>query len=306
MKELSIEEKAKAYDEALKAAIAAHKDEDRHLKATLERIFPELKDSKDERIRNQIINFIEEYGNPIHCEWQKDWIAWLEKQGEHVEINPTEFDTRLQALIGKFETLPKEELVGSLSFWLNVVQNDGTYKADEKQDKQNPCETCSSPRLNCQNFPCEKKKNFDFSNKVEPKFKVGDFIVNDYGMVMRITGIKNDKYEFIFEDKLQSWPIVSTDRNCHLWTVQDAKDGDVLAFDNETMVIFKDLYNATTFHSCCHIEDGVFTASEKDVPDWWEGKGFQPATKEQRDTLMKAMTDAGYTFNFEKKELKKL
>lgn len=37
-------EKAKAYDEALKKASAAHKDEDRHLKATLERIFPELKE----------------------------------------------------------------------------------------------------------------------------------------------------------------------------------------------------------------------------------------------------------------------
>jgi hypothetical protein len=31
-----------------------------------------------------------------------------------------------------------------------------------------------------------------------------------------------------------------------------------------------------------------------------------PATKEQRDTLMKAMADAGYTFDFEKKELKKV
>lgn len=37
-------EKAKAYDEALEKASAAHKDEDRHLKATLERIFPELKE----------------------------------------------------------------------------------------------------------------------------------------------------------------------------------------------------------------------------------------------------------------------
>ena len=34
------------YKEALNRAIIAHKDEDRHLKATLERIFPELKESK--------------------------------------------------------------------------------------------------------------------------------------------------------------------------------------------------------------------------------------------------------------------
>lgn len=41
-------EKAKAYDEALKKANAAYKDEDKHLKATLERIFPELKENDDE------------------------------------------------------------------------------------------------------------------------------------------------------------------------------------------------------------------------------------------------------------------
>lgn len=47
-------EKAKAYDEALKKANAAHKDEDRHLKATLERIFPELKEDDDERIKKRV------------------------------------------------------------------------------------------------------------------------------------------------------------------------------------------------------------------------------------------------------------
>ena len=47
-------EKAKAYDEALKKASAAHKDEDRHLKATLERIFPELKEDDDERIKKRV------------------------------------------------------------------------------------------------------------------------------------------------------------------------------------------------------------------------------------------------------------
>ena len=44
--------------------------------------------------------------------------------------------------------------------------------------------------------------------------------------------------------------------------------------------------------------------------DWLEKQGEKPqgktATKEQRDTLMKAMADAGYTFDFESKELKKI
>ena len=48
MKELSIEEKAGAYDKAIKEATIAYKDEDKHLKATLERIFPQLKESEDD------------------------------------------------------------------------------------------------------------------------------------------------------------------------------------------------------------------------------------------------------------------
>lgn len=81
------EEKAKRYDGALHAAKAWHNTfintkKDKNLKQLLEMIFPELAESEDEKIRNQIINFIEEYGNPIHCEWRKDWITWLEKQGK--------------------------------------------------------------------------------------------------------------------------------------------------------------------------------------------------------------------------------
>ena len=53
------EEKAKAYDEAIKEASIAYKDEDRHLKATLERIFPELAESEDEKIREYLIRYID-------------------------------------------------------------------------------------------------------------------------------------------------------------------------------------------------------------------------------------------------------
>lgn len=83
-------EKAKAYDEALKKASAAHKDEDRHLKATLERIFPELKESEDEKMKTAILNHLKKmWGNcqddvcGVHVE---DAIAWLEKQGEQEEL----------------------------------------------------------------------------------------------------------------------------------------------------------------------------------------------------------------------------
>lgn len=76
-------EKAKAYDEALKKASAAYKDEDRHLKATLERIFPEIKESDDERIKKDLIQWFDEFPDTIWIgHYKKDIIAWLEKQGE--------------------------------------------------------------------------------------------------------------------------------------------------------------------------------------------------------------------------------
>ena len=90
MKELSIQEKATRYDDALKEAVIAHKDEDRHLKATLERIFQELKESEDERIMGNIIATIHlYYGEPLEDE-AKEMIAWLEKQGEQKIKTPEE------------------------------------------------------------------------------------------------------------------------------------------------------------------------------------------------------------------------
>ena len=84
------------------------------------------------------------------------------------------------------------------------------------------------------------------------------------------------------------------------------EDGDVLAFDDETIVIFKDLYNSTSFHSYCHIEDGIFTISKEDMPDWWRAKGFYPATEEQCALLFRKIKEAGYHWNPETKTLEKL
>jgi len=140
MKELTIEQKAQRYDEVIKKLKILHDDwattQNRAAKE-VEEIFSELKEckeSEDNKIKDAAIEFVRQnksfnYRLGISKE---EVIAWLEKQGEHVKINPTEFDTRLQTLIGKFNSLPKKELIGSLSFWLNVVQNDGTY-IEEKQ-----------------------------------------------------------------------------------------------------------------------------------------------------------------------------
>ena len=59
-------------------------------KEKLEEIFPELKkESEDEDMRKEIINFLKHYPNIIvKKERRNDWVAWLEKknQGEHEAV----------------------------------------------------------------------------------------------------------------------------------------------------------------------------------------------------------------------------
>ena len=80
MKELTIEQKTKAYDEALKVL---HKYDGANImfsQSLKEEMFPELKESKDEKTRSEIIRFIQmEVDNEIVG---NKWIAWIEKQGK--------------------------------------------------------------------------------------------------------------------------------------------------------------------------------------------------------------------------------
>ena len=89
MKKLSIEEKAKAYDEALKVL---HKYDGVNImfsQSLKEEMFPELRESEDERIRKHLISFFDNlvtFGNASICETEDtkvdNILAWLEKQGE--------------------------------------------------------------------------------------------------------------------------------------------------------------------------------------------------------------------------------
>jgi hypothetical protein len=91
MKELSIEEKAKRYDEVIERA-KDYYDEGKTLEYATDivsYIFPELKESEDKRIRKDIVTYLKsilsnkKYGD----KFIEDWIAWLEKQGEKAKYH---------------------------------------------------------------------------------------------------------------------------------------------------------------------------------------------------------------------------
>ena len=84
------EEKAKAYDEALermKSWVRGERPECfTEAQKVAEFIFPELKESDDERIRKEIIQSIRDNMCVIH---KDKCIAWLEKQGEKQKLDGT-------------------------------------------------------------------------------------------------------------------------------------------------------------------------------------------------------------------------
>ena len=89
MKELSIEEKAKAYDEA-KIRGSRLWESGTITRENYEYIFPEIAESEDERITQELISFVRgmlachDKPNAERDEKYESWIAWLEKQGEIV------------------------------------------------------------------------------------------------------------------------------------------------------------------------------------------------------------------------------
>jgi len=76
MKELSVEEKAKAYDEALEKArqLCAYPTTKPFI-SNLQDLFPELCESKDEKTRKRIIALVNAHGQGIY---KDDMLTWLE------------------------------------------------------------------------------------------------------------------------------------------------------------------------------------------------------------------------------------
>jgi hypothetical protein len=69
------------YEQKYKEALARAKDMMSYKKVRredMEYLFPELKESEDERVKREIIEYLKNGTYTYH----KDWIAWLEKQGE--------------------------------------------------------------------------------------------------------------------------------------------------------------------------------------------------------------------------------
>ena len=94
MAELSIEDKAKAYDEAIEQAekeLTVCRDMNCDAARQIFRLFPQLAESEDERIRKGLIEYFKDFrlGTFAYLE-PKKIIDWLEKQGTPAKLSEEE------------------------------------------------------------------------------------------------------------------------------------------------------------------------------------------------------------------------
>ena len=93
-----------------------------------------------------------------------------------------------------------------------------------------------------------------------------------------------------------------------LWTIEDAKDGDVLVIEsgrrnNECLFIFKDIACREVLEHCYYrTNDSTFSPTGSFIG--YLDNIYHPATKEQCILLFSKMKEAGYEWDADKKELK--
>ena len=239
-------------------------------KAVLEDILPELRESEGERIRKEIISALK-YAN--HKGVYDKHLAWLEKQG-----NKSQGKSAQEAI--------------------NEAKVDYANKVEPKDYSS------IDPHFG---------KPID---KLKPKPHEGEWLCenepNNYARFIQILEVVDvqGKERYRISRDLHNDEDVAECRfiknNYHSFTIQDVKDGDVLS-DGNTIFIFKDLLSDNSVVSYCDYDtDSGESDAFCPLPMNLMCSKITPATKEQREQLEKAIADAGYIFNFEKKKLKKV
>ena len=290
-------EKAKAYDEAIERTRKLYGNE------LAEEIFIELKESEDEKIRRWIIDDIkynmsnEPLNNSEYKKKAEKAIAWLEKQGEQ---NVPSANERAWLY-----------LVSDVLTWKDGI---GQYLDDPRVQElaKRLCSEYASKLYNPSNSSNTINNEQNSADKIEPKpkFNVGDWVVDNRGYVWKIGGIvKGILNHFYLLEGVEGYELRPTidlvDKTFHLWTLQDVKDGNVLSFYSEykgkKMFQIGIIEKYVGKHGGCSNMFKTYVGMDWDnnlqIGRYMGCDDIQPATKEQRDALIKAMNDARYEWD---------
>lgn len=166
-----------------------------------------------------------------------------------------------------------------------------------------------------------KSKSFDYENaniqrkdsapKVEPKFKVGDWVVRG-NTIAQILDIQEQYYIGldIYGNDFTSSRFLSDDK-IHRWTIEDAQPGDVIVLKNEDIywiILFKSIKSFEgkdiSYYVLKSADDTELIINETCYA--YDLNYLYPATTKQQQILFKAIENTGYEWDNEEKVLRKL
>lgn len=283
-----------------------------------EQIFPELKESEDERIRKLIIRHFKEIADRNEQSWKNldipYIIAWLEKQGKTNIQNNNPFKIESD----KFYFCIKDYFAGGCYRSKKgdiVLAKNGMnmmgLSPKEASEYFMPTNPFNENVVDWFEKQREKSQEdtVDTVNKIRPKFDIGDWItcpafIPEPHLLHVINNEEDGLYELedVYGTKKRS-TIGHVESIYYHWTIKDAKEGDVLYYeDSDSLKIL--IYQFGKVHYYCCLTNNVFVSHsyyfsvEKD-----RLSRIRPANAEQRNFLFARMEEEGYRWDEDKKEV---
>lgn len=275
---------------------------------------------------------------PSYQERINKYRAWLEKQGEQKQtwkpnagqlivikdliedkntskVNKVILHGMLEQLQGlcdvkhEIEKQGKQQDKSALEAWKDMRLEVYQQASGNRHEPNYSDDGTKMFSLNDIDEIIEKISEQKSAGKVEPKFKVGDWIIsNDKKSTYQVIEVKRGIY--VIRDNVDNHEyhigIEECEKSGRLWSINDAKDGDVLS-NGKMIVIFKHFEEPSyRQHIVAYI--GLDISGNIQITDgiWSLGIDAKPATKEQRDLLFQKMWEAGCEWDTEKKELEKI
>ena len=267
-----------------------------------------LKSFKDEDV-HKFVQYIEKQAKAYEFNlpnrsydiyaFAKDLLVWLEKQGEQA---PSQTNERAWLY-----------LVSDVLTWKDGI---GQYLDDPRVQEftKRLCNYYAQKLYNpsiLSNSSNTEKNEQKPADKIEPRFKVGDWVIfttsGNIGNLYQVEKKGNYEYTLMNNHGCSFCLSFSNEELIREWTIQDARDGDIIHFGTVTAIFKKYIGREKCICYCSFCKDGGFEIPIENGEDNVYGcYNATPATKEQRDVLIKAMNDAGYKWDTETNTLEKL
>ena len=133
---------------------------------------------------------------------------------------------------------------------------------------------------------------------------VGDWVCNDCGSTLYITGIDSNGYDVYICTNNSKW-YMGTDKmksSYHKWTLSDAKKGDILTDGLNNIFIFNEITKNGAIRTFCSTHYKEFIPEATEIAS----KHIKPAMNQMQELFFSLMDESGYSWDNKNNKLSKI